>query len=186
MSDHIETDDQTRTIGRRRLVRGAATVAWAVPAIQIASAVPAFAAASGCCDVSLTGSARWRTGELNYIDIPLNLANGCGTAVTGLTVTLTICGVQDITYSGAELLPSGWSQSGKGNKKLDADGNGCYVVTFVSGMTLAGNAATHPQFTLKTMAYTGSGKRPAGSITAQVSTTGCTSTLVPISLPKVG
>jgi hypothetical protein len=159
-------------------------VAWAVPAIQIASAVPAFAAASGCCNVSLTGSAHWRSGGLNYIDIPLDLANGCGTAVTGLTVTLTICGVQDITYGGEEFLPSGWSQAGKGNKDLDSNGHGCYVVTYTSGMTLAGNASTHPQFTVKTKAYNG-GHRPAGSITAQVSTVGCTSTLVPISIPKV-
>ena len=186
MTAHTQNDDQPRSIGRRRLVRGAATVAWAVPAIQIASAVPAFAAASGCCNVSLTGSAHWRSGGLNYIDIPLDLSNGCGTAVQGLIVTLTICGVKDLTYAGEEFLPAGWTQVGKGNKKLDADGHGCYVVTYTSGMTLAGNTTTHPQFTVKSMAYVGSGNnRPAASITAQVSTTGCTSTLVPISIPKV-
>jgi hypothetical protein len=187
VTSQTQNDDQPRAIGRRRLVRGAATVAWAVPAIQIASAVPAFAAASGCCNVSLTGSAHWRTKGLNYIDIPLDLANGCDTSVGGLTVTLTICGLKDITYAGEEYLPSGWTQLGKGNKKLDANGDGCFTLTFTSGATLAGNAATHPQFTVKTMAYTGSGdKRPAGSITAQVATSGCSSTLVPISIPAVG
>jgi hypothetical protein len=187
VTSQTQNDDQPRAIGRRRLVRGAATVAWAVPAIQIASAVPAFAAASGCCSLSLTGSAHWRANGLNYIDIPLHVANGCGTAVQGLTVTLTICGLKDITYAGEEYLPSGWTQLGKGNKTLDSDGNGCYVLTFTSGATLAGNAVTHPQFTVKTMAYTGMGDhRPAGSITAQVSTSGCSSTLVPISIPQVG
>ena len=160
-------------------------MAWAVPAIQIASAVPAFAAASGCCNVSLTGSAHWRSDGLNYIDIPLDLTNGCGTAVTGLIVTLTVCGLDDLTYSGEDNLPSGWTQAGQGNKKVDADGNGCYVLSYTSGMSLAGNAATHPVFTVKSKAYHGN-HRPAGSITAQVSTAGCSSTLVPISIPKVG
>ena len=72
-------NDEPRTIGRRRVVRTAATLAWTVPAIQLATAVPAFAA-SGCCNVSLTGSAHWRDDELNYVDIPLDLSNGCNTA----------------------------------------------------------------------------------------------------------
>ena len=92
-------------------------LAWAVPAIQLATAVPAFAA-SGCCNVSVAGSAHWRANGLNYIDIPLDLSNGCNTAVTGLTVTLTICGIKDITYSG-DTLPTGWTQLGKANKDLD-------------------------------------------------------------------
>ena len=88
-------------LSRRRVVRTAATAAWAVPAIQVATAVPAFAA-SGCCDVSVDGSAHWRADGLNYIDIELDLANGCNTAVNGLTVTLTICSLEDITYGGGE------------------------------------------------------------------------------------
>ena len=83
--------EEPRSISRRRVVRTAATAAWAVPAIQLATAVPAFAA-SGCCNVSVAGSAHWRADGLNYIDIPLDLSNGCNTSVTGLTVTLTICG----------------------------------------------------------------------------------------------
>jgi len=179
-------NDEPRAISRRRIVRTAATAAWAVPAIQLATAVPAFAG-SGCCDVSLTGTAHWRADGLNYIDIPVDITNGCSTAVTGLTVTLTICGLDDITYAGTEYLPTGWTQLGKGNKKLDPDGSGCYTVTFVSGQSLGSHAVTHPQFTVKTMAYVGSGDhRPAGTITAIVSTNGCTSTPTAISIPKVG
>jgi len=125
-----------------------------VPAIQVATAVPAFAV-SGCCDLTLTGSAHWRTGDLNYIDIPLDISNGCNGAVTGLTVTLTICGIKDITYLGTDVLPTGWTQLGKANKKLDPDGNGCYTVTFVTAQSLGGHSATHPQFAVKTQAYVG-------------------------------
>jgi hypothetical protein len=179
-------NNEPRSISRRRVVRTAATAAWAVPAIQVATAVPAFAA-SGCCNVSVGGSAHWRADGLNYIDIPLDLSNGCNTAVNGLTVTLTVCGLKDITYSGEEFLPAGWTQLGKGNKKLTPDNNGCYTVTFTTANSLAGNSAAHPQFTVKTMAYVGSGnKRPAGTITAVVTTAGCTSAPQVISIPKVG
>jgi hypothetical protein len=168
------------------VVRTAATAAWAVPAIQVATAVPAFAA-SGCCDVSVDCSAHWRADGLNYIDIPLDLTNGCNTAVNGLTVTLTICGLEDLTYAGEDKLPHGWTQLGKGNKKLTADGSGCYTVTYTSGQTLAGSGQAHPQFTVKSMAYVGSGShRPSGTITAIVSTSGCTSQPKVISIPQVG
>jgi len=177
--------EEPRSISRRRVVRTAATAAWAVPAIQLATAVPAFAA-SGCCNVSVSGSAHWRANGLNYVDIPLDLSNGCNTAVTGLTVTLTVCGLEDITYAG-DTLPTGWTQLGKANKELTPDGSGCYTVTFTTGNSLAGNTSTQPQFTVKTMAYVGSGNhRPAGTITAVVSTAGCTSAPTVISIPKVG
>jgi hypothetical protein len=179
-------NDEPRTITRRRIVRTAATAAWAVPAIQVATSVPAFAA-SGCCSLSVGGSAHWRDGELNYIDIPLDLTNGCATAVSGLTVTLTICGLDSITYAGTDFLPAGWVQLGHGNKGLDADGSGCYTVMYTTGTSLDGNATTHPQFTVKTQAYVGAGNhRPAGTITAVVSTNGCTSSPVVISIPAVG
>jgi hypothetical protein len=177
-------NEEPRAISRRRIVRTAATAAWAVPAIQLATAVPAFAA-SGCCELSVTGTPHWREGGLNYIDIPLVISNGCSTAVSGLVVTLTICGVKDVTYAGSEFLPAGWTQVGKGNKHLDPDGNGCYTVTFISTQSLAGNGTTHPQFTVKSQAYDGSGhKRPAGTITAVVSSNGCSTSQV-LTLPKV-
>jgi hypothetical protein len=136
--------------------------------------------------VTVGGSAQWRTGGLNYIDIALDLTNACNAAVTGLTVTLTICDLEDITYAGSEFLPEGWTQVGAPNKTLDPDGNGCYTLVFVSGQSLAANAATHPQFTVKSKGYTGSGKRPAGTISAVVSTAGCTSVPQAIAIPKVG
>jgi hypothetical protein len=177
---------EPRTIGRRRIVRTAATLAWTVPAIQLATAVPALAA-SGCCNASLTGTAHWRANDLNYIDIPLQISNGCDTAVTGLTVMVTVCGIRDITYTGSQFLPVGWTQAGKANKDLDADGGGCYTLTFTTAQSLAANNATQPQLTVKSMAYVGAGHhRPAGTVTAVVSTAGCTSSPVVMSIPQIG
>jgi hypothetical protein len=178
--------NEPRTIGRRRIVRTTAAVAWTVPMIQIAATAPAFAG-TGCCDVTLSGSANWRPDGLNYLDIPVSIANGCSTAVSGATVTLTICGIQDLTYADTTNLPAGWTQLGKGNKQLDPDGKGCYTFTFTTATPLAGNSSTLPQFTVKSMAYVGSGNhRPAGMITAQVSTSSCSSPSVSIPIPEVG
>jgi hypothetical protein len=189
VTSHAESDEaqtpEAPTISRRRIVRTAATAAWAVPAIQLATSVPAFAA-SGCCDLTVTGTGQWSEGELNYVTIPLNISNGCATAVTGLTVVLAVCGLKDITYLGSDVLPPGWVQAGKANAKLDPDGSGCYTLTFMTAQPLAGHTTAHPQFTVKTKAYAGSGNhRPAGTVTAVVSTTGCTASTV-IAIPKVG
>src|SRR6476469_3624522 len=61
-------NDEPRTISRRRIVRTGATLAWAVPAITMATAVPAFAGSS-CCDLSADGDAAWRSDDLNYADV---------------------------------------------------------------------------------------------------------------------
>jgi len=183
VTSHEQNDVQPRTIGRRRIIRSAATVAWAVPAISLATSVPAFAG-SGCCDVSLTGSAQWRTGELNYFDIPVTITNGCSSTVSGLTLVLKICGVDDVTYTGSDFLPAGWSQNGTGNKKLVVDSDGCYTLTFTSAATLGANGSTSVTFTGKTKAYQG-GSRPAGSVTAMLSSAGCTASPVAIVLPAV-
>jgi hypothetical protein len=179
-------DQEPRTIGRRRLVRTGAAMAWTVPAIQVAAAAPALAV-SGCCHLSLAGSARWRPKGLNYIDLPLDLTNDCGTPVSGLTVTLTICGIKDVTYASTEYLPAGWTQAGKPNKDVAPDAGGCYTLTFVSAQSLGGHTTTHPQFTAKSMAYDGTGNhRPAGTVSVVVATTGCTSPITQIVIPKVG
>jgi hypothetical protein len=183
VTSHEQNDVQPPTIGRRRVIRSAATVAWAVPAISIATAVPAFAG-TGCCDLSLTGGAQWRTGDLNYFDIPVTISNGCSSTVTGLTLMLKICGVDEVTYTGSDFLPSGWSQADTGNKKLTQDGDGCYTLTFTSATTLAANGSTSVTFTGKSKALHG-GNRPAGTVTATVSTTGCTAAPTAIVLPAV-
>jgi hypothetical protein len=157
-----------------------------VPAISLASAVPAFAG-SGCCDLSVAGLAHWRNGGLNYIDVPLDIANACSTSVSGLTVTVIICGIEDITYTGTDFLPPGWTQAGKANKQLTADEDGCYTLTYLSVGPLAGQSATHPQLTVKTMAYTGTGNhRPAGSVTVLVSSAGCSAAPLPLTIAAVG
>ncbi len=179
-------NDEPRTISRRRIVRSGATLAWAVPAISVATAVPAFAG-SECCDLTVSGDASWADGELNYIDIPLTISNGCSGTVTGLTVTLTICGVDKVTYTGSEYLPAGWVQAGKANQTLTADSNGCYTVMFTYAAALDGNATISPTFRLKSKGYVGSGTRPSGSITAHVAAGACTAAQdVNIVLPQVG
>jgi hypothetical protein len=184
----VTADDQTQqpaAIDRRRLVRTGAVLAWSVPAISLASAVPAFAA-SGCCHLSVSGTANWRANGLNYFDMPLVINNACATAVTGLTVVITVCGVKNVEWSGTEYLPAGWTQLGKPNKPAPSDGS-CYTLTYLSAMTLAGHASTTPQFTGKSMAYVGNGNhRPAGTITVNVSTAGCAAPATVIPLPKVG
>jgi hypothetical protein len=183
VTSHTHGDGQPRTIGRRRLVRSAATVAWAVPAIQVATAVPAFAAASGCSTAAATGNAQWRTGGLNYIDIALNLTNGCNTPVSGLTVTLTFCDLDDITYTGYENLPAGWTQAGRPNQDPQSS-QGCYTLTYTSAMTLNGQASTSPLLTVKSKGYNG-GTRPEGHITVVVSAGGVTSAPMTIVVPEV-
>ncbi len=182
----VDHDRQPRTIGRRRLVRTGAALAWSVPAIQLASAVPAFAA-SGCCHLSVSGTGHWRAGGLNYVDLPLVVSNGCATPVSGLTVVLTVCGIKNVTYVGTEHLPAGWTQLGKPNKELGPDGSGCYTLTFLTALSVPGNGSLRAQLTVKSMAYTGSGNhRPAATVTTMVSTAGCAAPAQVIGVPEVG
>ena len=186
MTSHAQNDEPT-SISRRRIVRTGAMLAWTVPAISVATAIPAFAASG--CSLGISGTtANWVDGELNYIEVPLSLSNQCNTPVTGLTVTLYVCGIKDVTYAGADpYLPWGWSQGAKGNKALTPDSNGCYTLVFTDGQALGANSTTNPTFRVKSMAYTGSGNhRPAGTITATVSANGYVSQTFVLQVPKVG
>ncbi len=181
-----EQDHQPTTIGRRRLVRTGAALAWTVPAISLATAVPAFAG-SGCCDLSVTGSGTWRPNGLNYIDIPLDITNGCSTPVVGLTVVLTVCGVKNVTYAGTEYLPAGWTQVGTPNKAIDPDQDGCFTLTLLTALTVPGNTTTHGQLTVKSMAYVGTGAhRPAATVTVNASTAGCSAATQVVDVPQLG
>jgi hypothetical protein len=184
VTTHTRHDQQPRTIGRRRLVRSAATVAWAVPAIQVATAVPAFAAASGCSTAAATGNAHWLADDLNYIDVALELTNGCATPVTGLTVTFVFCDLDDISYTGYENLPAGWTQAGQPNKDPQSS-QGCYTLTYTTAMTLNGQASTSPILRVKSKGYIGGGTRPEGHITVVVSAGGVTSSPITIVVPEV-
>jgi hypothetical protein len=182
----VRTEDQPRTIGRRRLVRTAATAAWAVPAIQVVSAVPAFAA-SGCCNIAVTGTGQWRSKkDANYLDFPLTITNGCGTAVTGVSVVLTICGIEGITYAGAA--PTGWSHPGSPHDDGAKSGD-CYTLTFSTAQTIPANGAIAVTLSAKSKAYDGHGQgsaRPAGSATAVATSTGCTSDALSIAIAAQG
>ena len=67
---------------------------------------------------------------------------------------------------------------------LTPDDDGCYTLTFVSAATLGANASTSPTFTAKSKAVHGP-HRPAGTVTAFVSTAGCAGAPVVIQLPAV-
>jgi hypothetical protein len=165
------TREASRAISRRSVIKGAAHVAWAVPAIQVVSAVPAFAASG--CKIDVTGSATWRSGEANYIDVLLSITNSGTVAASSLTVTLTICDLEEITYNGREdYLPAGWTQAGDPNAPLEADGDGCYTLTYSTGTALPPNQTVTPKFTPKTQFYKGN-KRPGGTISVTVTSPQC-------------
>jgi hypothetical protein len=177
---------QPSAIGRRRLVRTGAALAWTVPAISLATAVPAYAV-SGCCHLTVSGTAAWRANGLNYFDLPLSITNSCAGSVTGLSLILTVCGVKDVQWAGTEYLPTGWTQLGKPNTAAPSNGHDCYTLTFLTALAIPGKTTITPKFTGKSMAYVGTGNhRPAGTITALLSTAGCTAPSTVIALPKVG
>jgi hypothetical protein len=159
-----------------------------VPVVSIAAAAPSFATVSGCCELSSSGTANWEPNELNYIDINLDIENDCNQSLTGLTVVITVCGLDDLTYTGDdEYLPDGWVQGGKPNAALTPDGNGCYVFTYTTGQSLGAAMTISPTFVVKTQAYDGQGgNRPGGSITVNVSGgDNCTANGTNIDLPAV-
>lgn len=176
-------DLRSKGINRRSVVRAGA---WTVPVVAIAAAAPALAVSGMCCDLSSSGTASWQAGGLNYLEVALQIDNRCGTAVAGLTVTLTICGVDGITYSGADQLPAGWTQAGTANQALKPDANGCYTLTYMSAVSLGGRSSVNPTFLPKTKAYIGSGKRPGATVTATVSGGGCTAAPTTLTVSPVG
>jgi hypothetical protein len=179
VASHTHDDDQARSISRRRIVRSTATMAWAVPAITVASAAPAFAGVSPpppCCNLVVTGSGAWETKEANYLDLHVTLTNGCSTAVTGLTLSLRFCDLKQMSYYDTSALPTGWTQGGKPNDIPPVDGNGCNVLTFSTTGSLGANSSVQLTFTTKTMFYKGQGKRPGGTVTATLNSGTCFST----------
>jgi hypothetical protein len=108
-----ENTDVTMTrLDRRTVVRTAANALWAVPAIQLASSVPAFAAASGRAFISIqsaTGAYRPsdksdKSGDVLVLFTVLVKNTGDGVASgTALTFTLT-----DVTGT-TGTVASGWT-----------------------------------------------------------------------------
>lgn len=107
VSDANSTTERSRT-SRRTVVRTAAHAAWAVPAIQIATSVPAFAAVSNKLLLS-TFTARWSgPGNSTKLTITATIKNDDGnTAATAVTFTVTFpAGYGNITGAAA---PTGYT-----------------------------------------------------------------------------
>jgi hypothetical protein len=91
---NTSSDEPKLHPSRRAILKTGAHAAWAVPAIQIASATPSFAATSGVPSpamLTVSGS-----GSRNGVNITydLSVANQAGLAdATGVTVTITGAGI---------------------------------------------------------------------------------------------
>jgi uncharacterized membrane protein len=138
MPRHLPTSDSRAHLGRRSLVRTGVTAAWAVPAVTVAAAAPAFAACSGHSDLSQSshGTAS-RSGKT--VTITLTLSNG-GATTSGLA--LSVSG-PDTLHTLDEVSATGWSTASAG-------GAGSLTLTSVATTQLVcGAAPTAVTFTVK-------------------------------------
>lgn len=113
MTNDIDTTSPRRAPSRRAVLRTAAHAAWVVPAVQIATSVPAFASVSNHATIDLTINTSSKSGKVGTIDLTVSnsgtkTANGNSTAST---VTLTFSGtgfsaVRTATRAPGSTLPS--------------------------------------------------------------------------------
>lgn len=114
-----EHTTEPSAVSRRTILRTTAHAAWMVPAISLASAVPAMAACSLTTDFTLsvgalgaafnTGSGKKARTRSNTVS---NITSGASTGAAG-TAQLVVKIDQPAKYLGVDLLPSesGWSIS---------------------------------------------------------------------------
>ncbi|RYU13679.1 hypothetical protein [Nocardioides iriomotensis] len=161
MSANQHLPSEARSISRRSLVKGAATVAWTVPAVQLVSAVPAFAGSNDpTCSCVLTIEKQQWTGNAGF-HLKVLVVN---------TSTLP-CGVVTLTieFDGRELTWKSWSD------KTDRDWNtpsaGSDPITVVSkgglgaGKTILFSAHFSPTSGPESGALTGSVVASSGGTT---------------------
>ena len=138
MPRHLPPSEPRAHVGRRSLVRTGVTAAWAVPAITVAAAAPAFAACSGHAD--LTGSSHataTRSGKT--VTIKVTLDNG-GATTSGLA--LSVSG-PDVLHTLDQVSATGWSTA-------TAGGAGSQTLTSVATSQLAcGATPAAVTFTIK-------------------------------------
>jgi len=94
MTNDLDTTSPRRAPSRRAVLRTAAHAAWVVPAVQIATSVPAFASVSNHATIDLTVTSSTRSGKVGTIKLTVTnsgvrTTNGNSTAST---VTLTFSG----------------------------------------------------------------------------------------------
>ena len=136
MPRHLPTSQPRAHLGRRSLVRTGVTAAWAVPAITVAAAAPAFAACSGQADVSgSTHGTPSRSGKT--VMITVTLSNSGGTT-SGLMVAVS---GPDALHTLDQVSASGWTTA-------SADSGGSQTLTSVAGADLGCGALTAFTFTI--------------------------------------
>lgn len=94
--------DTSNTVNRRAVVRGAANVAWMVPAITLATAVPAIAASTTPAMFTIASNPTWTnagsgstTDRYSYNSVITNTGGDAGDATP--TVTMSFAGLTSLT-----------------------------------------------------------------------------------------
>ena len=130
--------DARAHVGRRSVVRTGVTAAWAVPAVTVAAAAPAFAACSG--NGNLSGSSHGvPSRSAKTVTITITLANSGGTT-SGLA--LSVSG-PDSAHTLDSLSATGWTTATGGS-------GGSATLTSVAASQLACGAPTQTStFTIK-------------------------------------
>ena len=151
---NTSSDEPKLHPSRRAILKTGAHAAWAVPAIQIASAAPSFAANSGVpgpAMLTVSGSGSRTGSNLNYT---LTVANQAGLAnATAVTVTLTGRGIDSGTAPSQ--ISAGWTVAAAASS-----------LTFTYGGTLASGSSAPLAFRAKRGDTTGN--PPSYRITAAV------------------
>ena len=137
MTDNSESTERPTGFNRRTLIKAGAHAAWAVPAIQIVAASPAFAA-SGC---HITIVAQWVAGTKT---LTLTINNTGGAAASFSITAAARNGGGNVVASTVGSNSAGWSRSSSNDihtfsRATLPEGTSPLVITFSS---VANSAAT--------------------------------------------
>jgi hypothetical protein len=103
------TDAPVKVSDRRSVVKTAAHLAWAIPAVQVAAAAPALAVSTTPTPVlQVTGVWVSGTGTTQVFDITVKNTGNATTA--GLQ--LTISSINTVTFDGVTTSTTGWGTTG--------------------------------------------------------------------------
>jgi hypothetical protein len=131
-------------VSRRRLVKSAATRAWTVPAVQLATAVPAHATGSrGACDLDIKSASasfsRPKRATTGAFTVEVTIRNTGSVTAAKVSVTLKFSErYGDVTPGAA---PSGWVRVDSYTAK------GCTFITYTYAAPLPKNGVARGSFT---------------------------------------
>ncbi len=135
MPDDVTPQDQRSSkFGRRSVVRAGA---WAVPAVAVVSAAPAFAACSGNADLSTSTSTSQKHTHPTYYTVVATLR-----ATGGSTQNLTVHASTNHGSISSFSASSGWSSIGGGSLRANTQVscNGSQVATFTIWLSTNGSS----------------------------------------------